>query len=246
MIEWVVAVQETCCLIDRLTSLHGPGMCPFSSKWIIGYTAVGAPCPVSPRAGERLSKKQKKKRRQKAQEQGEDAEDTDLLTQKLGGLQMTNDDDDDEASRRSAKSKRSRRKEKKNAAASAAEEEIRETVPLAEAGDEPADDPVTQAPNGDDTDLTKSAPSQPEDGETASKETKPKQDTTEYVSRAKAAKVKESLTCAVCRQLFSSRNKLFEHIKATGHAIPLSAKQAATTVETTETGKKKNKRKGKQ
>jgi len=30
----------------------------------------------------------------------------------------------------------------------------------------------------------------------------------------------ESLVCAVCKQAFSARNKLFDHIKASGHAAP--------------------------
>ena len=62
--------------------------------------------------------------------------------------------------------------------------------------------------------------------------------------------VKESQKCMVCKEAFPSRTKLFEHIKATGHAVPLSVKQEAAREDAAaavaDSGKKKGRRKGKQ
>lgn len=208
----------------------------------------------------KLSKKQKKKRRQKVSDQAEEERnETDMVTHTLGSLRVTNSNDgEDENSQRTTKSKKNRRKEKKNAAASAPEQENGETATSAEMSDQTQDSGETVAANkteDDDTaeantegiDVTESGSAQPDTADTTvSDKARGKQDNTEYVSRAKAAKVKESLACAVCRQAFQSRNKLFEHIKMTGHAIPLSAKQSATTSEPTDSGRKRNKKTGKQ
>ena len=58
--------------------------------------------------------------------------------------------------------------------------------------------------------------------------------------------VKESQKCLACRQAFPSRSKLFEHLKTSGHAVPLTVKQEAAGMDAPEAGRKKNKRKGKQ
>ena len=58
--------------------------------------------------------------------------------------------------------------------------------------------------------------------------------------------VKESQKCLACQQAFPSRGKLFEHLKTSGHAVPLTVKQEAAGIDAKDTGKKKNKRKGKQ
>ena len=47
-----------------------------------------------------------------------------------------------------------------------------------------------------------------------------------------------SLMCAVCRVEFASKNKLFDHLKATGHAVPVPATQSTD-------GKSKPKKKAK-
>ena len=55
----------------------------------------------------------------------------------------------------------------------------------------------------------------------------------------------------VCKESFASRSKLFDHIKKTGHAVPLTVKQEAAAkaqaaAAADSAGKKKGKRKGKQ
>jgi hypothetical protein len=49
----------------------------------------------------------------------------------------------------------------------------------------------------------------------------------------------------MCQEAFPSRSKLFEHIKSTGHAVPLTVKQqkeaAAAVAEEVEGGKRKKK-----
>jgi len=50
--------------------------------------------------------------------------------------------------------------------------------------------------------------------------------------------------CMVCNQKFPSRSKLFRHIKATGHAAPLTDVQQANTSKKNESGKAGKKKKG--
>ena len=62
---------------------------------------------------------------------------------------------------------------------------------------------------------------------------------------------KEKEKCMVCGEGFPSRSKLFDHIKATGHAVALSVKQqkdreaAASALAEEDGGKRKSKKKGK-
>jgi len=50
-------------------------------------------------------------------------------------------------------------------------------------------------------------------------------------------------TCNVCHKRFPTRNKLFDHIKSTGHA--LRKEPEVVTVCTDDSGKKRKKKKGK-
>ncbi|GAV07702.1 hypothetical protein RvY_17511 [Ramazzottius varieornatus] len=71
---------------------------------------------------------------------------------------------------------------------------------------------------------------QPEEGDVLPAEAEPLVEVEEYVSRNKSKKEKKTkqtqkkvqelgTKCGVCRQAFPTRNKLFDHIKSTGHAL---------------------------
>ena len=53
---------------------------------------------------------------------------------------------------------------------------------------------------------------------------------------------KETLKCQKCQQGFPSKNKLFDHLQSSGHAVPLEASAPPAGEEKGKKGKKKNKR----
>ncbi|PIK43045.1 hypothetical protein BSL78_20099 [Apostichopus japonicus] len=61
--------------------------------------------------------------------------------------------------------------------------------------------------------------------------------------KSKTKKPKDVLLCNVCQHEFPTRNKLFNHIKSTGHALQVTAKTNSNG--SVDTGGKKGKRKGK-
>ncbi|XP_070194887.1 dnaJ homolog subfamily C member 21-like isoform X2 [Littorina saxatilis] len=186
------------------------------------------------------SKKQKKERKQKAQE----PKDIDDLNNKMNKL-LAGDPNDD--GKRNSKSQKNKKKDKKasnvpdipeqNSSEPAEPAEAESSIPG------PGEDLVAEnlaAENGTEetTDLAQEDTSQIK-GES----------TQGAVRNARPVKVKDSQKCMVCQQAFPSRSKLFEHIKTTGHAVPLTVKQAkeeaAAAANSQEIGKKKNKKKGK-
>ncbi|XP_059151673.1 dnaJ homolog subfamily C member 21-like [Physella acuta] len=185
---------------------------------------------------QRLSKKQKKKRRQKIVAEAEE----DILTEQLADVKLS-----EEPIKSSTKSKKARRKaaktnEKTNTTEDSVEgdDDAREETPeLVENGqvkegpslevEENGEVPEAPAPLATDTaDTSESHQSQENDRK-----------------KSQSQKPKESLKCNVCKRGFPSRNKLFDHIKQTGHAIRLDAAEVEEKEEEKgKKGKKKNRR----
>lgn len=63
------------------------------------------------------------------------------------------------------------------------------------------------------------------------------------IQSADGADVADSLLCHKCRQTFTSRNKLFEHIKLTGHALRLQPEPPITQTSATSRDRKKSSKK---
>merc|ERR1719239_1235986 len=62
------------------------------------------------------------------------------------------------------------------------------------------------------------------------------------LSNNKNKKQKATLKCQKCQQGFPSKNKLFDHLQSSGHAVPLEASAPPAGEEKGKKGKKKNKR----
>ncbi|XP_076462361.1 dnaJ homolog subfamily C member 21-like [Babylonia areolata] len=232
------------------------------------------------------SKKQKKKKRQRQLEEPDEEDVDHLAASVSHLHMKDHDQEEEEvSSRRNAKSKKNKKKDRKAAngsdtvnqaskeppplqspppptttaaAAAAAAAETEATAADSEACTVEVKGDVEQGKEGEGEDGTQAqgtAP-QPQPQPAAAAENKERAKGNPAGQSAKPFKVKDSQTCMVCKEAFPSRSKLFEHIKSTGHAVPLSVKQqaaaaaaaatAAAEAAETEGKKKKGKRKGKQ
>ncbi len=61
-------------------------------------------------------------------------------------------------------------------------------------------------------------------------------------SSKRATEIKEMLHCAKCKAKFPSKNKLFDHLKSTGHAVYLGDKPDEVPAQTSKKSKKKSKK----
>lgn len=182
---------------------------------------------------QRLSKKQKKKRRQK--NVNEEAEN--ILTEKFAEASISND----LSIKSTSKSKKSKRKAAKQAEAEveACEElydakggitdpslhqgedkedrlDSTDSVEKVKAGTQGEGDPISNGTTSLETAL----------GDDSGKLTEQDASTTEKSVKSKKEKLnKDSFKCNVCQRLHPTRNKLFDHIKQTGHALRLDSAQ---------------------
>ncbi|KAH9488823.1 DnaJ sub C member 21 [Bulinus truncatus] len=185
-----------------------------------------------------LSKKQKKKRRQKA---GTNTED-DQLAGQVESLKVT----DETPEKRTAKSKKARRKASKLEESSkntATEENLPDSVvPTLDSsnvlnGEKNAED-------GTGEDLKDAAPSRLDDVQITEEvtATDTQKNGNSGDSKTKTPKVKEILKCNVCHRGYQSRNKLFDHIKQTGHALRAETPEESDRIVEEERGKKGKKK----
>ncbi|RUS90565.1 hypothetical protein EGW08_001653 [Elysia chlorotica] len=189
---------------------------------------------------QRVSKKQKKKRRQKNIAEVEE----DTLVEKLAETSISSDPQ----SKGTAKSKKARRK----AAKQAEDVEDCEESSIAQDGTADVDHESKNSQDmqrpeigdrvggGEDEDVTSKTTDQ---GETApAGENDEDSAIAEKGNKNKKEKTKkESFKCNVCQRGHQTRNKLFEHIKQTGHAVRLEAPNPE--VEEEKSGKKGKKNK---
>ncbi|XP_005108749.1 dnaJ homolog subfamily C member 21 [Aplysia californica] len=214
---------------------------------------------------QRFSQKQKKKRRQKKLLEAEE----DILTEKIAEVRLS----EEELPSKKNKSKKARRRANKGTAKEEMGNQAREEDGPDSRCTKPAleQDRVleTAEGDGDEANVTEekeecSAPkedvkkeecageelTEAKDGEKEEELTEAKdgEKEEEQVSKEngevnRRKNRKDTVKCNVCQKGFPSRNKLFEHIKQTGHAVRLEAPAAAPAVEE-EKGKKGRKKNG--
>ncbi|GFO47962.1 Dnaj-like protein subfamily c member 21 [Plakobranchus ocellatus] len=182
---------------------------------------------------QRLSKKQKKKRRQKNLVEA----DGNVLTENLSEISLSNDP----PSKSTAKSKKARRKAAKQADAELSDEALEEKIEGVK-DDKVHDCEESSKDNQISGGVGDAAFSVPDKDENIVPEAKEEPSQTENSGKRNKNQErtnKDSFKCNVCQRTHPTRNKLFEHIKQTGHALRLDA--PAQEVDEEKGGKKSKK-----